>query len=256
MLQFTEKEQKMLEIKMEPWIMQCLYDALWSAVRQNDDISYVKELLEAGADVNMYHKLSQNINYALCSILPVLHVAADDDRIGILKLLIDAGAVIDYKCLNSKSNGYTALMKACFNNSPESVEVLCENGADVNLITADGTTALHCALADYPLKKIYDPKNCALIKIVTVLMEHGLKTSELQVPTLLAKFDLDEDVCMELKSILKQEVLLRSPKSLLNLSRNHVRNILQQRNTNVNLLLTVNALELPKLLKNILIHNI
>ena len=93
-----------------------------------NDITSVKSLIASGADVN-YQKDdmmgSTAINLAQDTLM--------------MKVLIDAGADINHQ---NKMTGYTPLMNALNGMNKEVAGFLLREGADVNIKTKDGTTAL------------------------------------------------------------------------------------------------------------------
>ena len=89
-----------------------------AAVNGKSDI--VKLLLDRGADVN--GKNSQGWT--------ALYFAAYENHVDIIKLLIERGASVNQV---SKNNLVSALDIAITRGYPESVQILLENGADVNI---------------------------------------------------------------------------------------------------------------------------
>ena len=110
---------------------------------QKGRLAAVKELLTAGANANTRGSEYQH------SITP-LYRAIEDNDVAMLKLLIHHGADV-----NAWSDTYgrshepplhTAAEKGCLNL----VNVLLENGADLNWQTEDGWTASHLAARGHP----------------------------------------------------------------------------------------------------------
>ncbi len=103
---------------------------------EDNKISNVKKLLDAGADV---HAKGDND-----SGRTALHSASISGHTVIVKLLIDADADVNAK----GDNGDTALYWASFMGYMGRIDVvklLLDAGADVNAQTADGVTALYRA---------------------------------------------------------------------------------------------------------------
>ena len=229
--------------------MRSLFDTLWSVICENNDdaVTRVTDFLEAGTNVNM---CPLYINTS-CS---ALHMAANDDRIEILRLLINAGAIIDHKWLDSgypHPRGCTALMMACLTKSVRCVELLCFSGADVNTTSTNGTTtALHCAL-----RYNFDVNSMkSTLKIIKTLVQNGFETSDLNYNLLLA--NIDEDFRMEMEAILKRRTSPETPKDLLHLARSKIRKLLMNKRSDTNLFITARTLQLPKLLQDIIIYNV
>ena len=57
----------------------------------------------------------------------------------IVKLLLENGAEVNV----ADRDGWTTLMKACFNGSTDTVELLLDGGADVHAQNRDGMTAFY-----------------------------------------------------------------------------------------------------------------
>lgn len=138
----------------------------------NNDIATAKVLIEAGADVNIRDKMSNN---------PFLYAGAEG-YLEILKLTVEHGAdpsllnrfggtalipagehghveVIQYLLQNTKIDinhvnnpGWTALLEAIVLNTggprqQQSVQILVDHGADVNIADKNGVTPLQHARA-------------------------------------------------------------------------------------------------------------
>ena len=93
----------------------------------------VKELIKAGADVNMIN----NINHS------ALMISACCDDYQVVKELIKAGADVNIRGVR----GHTALIYASYNGSSKVAKELIEAGADVNLSNDKNKTALIYAIA-------------------------------------------------------------------------------------------------------------
>lgn len=103
---------------------------------QMHNISIVKLLIEAGANVNEPSKNS--CNYYNTPLM----IASWAGNQGLVKLLIEAGACINQQ---DKKNGYTALIKASYNNHNEVVQFLINCGADRTICSFEGKQAIDYA---------------------------------------------------------------------------------------------------------------
>lgn len=101
--------------------------------RLDADINFIRFLLAAGAEVNVFDDL---VGYS------PLMVAALNSNVEIFNLLIDHGA--DYTAVSE--NGVTVLHVATMNDSPEMVSKLLELGVDVWAEDGEGKTALDRAI--------------------------------------------------------------------------------------------------------------
>ena len=97
---------------------------------QSGNISSVKLLIQAGADVNRPDNEEQT----------PLRCAINIKRHECMKLLIEAGADV-----NKVDDGTTALMYAAQSGYNDGVKLLIQTGADVNISVSGGNTALNCA---------------------------------------------------------------------------------------------------------------
>lgn len=131
------------------------------------DIQAVKELLEAGADVNVMVKARFIESTALIRaagnghievVELLLQAKADPNKknasgetalgyalrsnhLNIMEVLIDRGAQVDL----AENSGFTPLRLAANTGRSEAAEVLLKKGADVDATGVDGITALSCA---------------------------------------------------------------------------------------------------------------
>ena len=103
---------------------------LWAVANGRDDIAGT--LLIKGADVSI--KDAANIS--------VLHVAARDGHAAIVKLLLEAGADVSEKDVDTQA---TALHRAAERGHDTCVRILLEAGADIDARNVNGMTPLHKA---------------------------------------------------------------------------------------------------------------
>ncbi|ABW28851.1 ankyrin repeat domain-containing protein [Acaryochloris marina] len=121
----------------------CISDCL-KAVAEND-ITRLQELIASGIDINLY----TDKGYTL------LHTAIDQESIGVVHVLLDAG--IDYELQDEDCFHATPLLMASrgnFPHHPEIVEALLRAGADVKA-NHKGMTPLMIAINTY-FKQIID----------------------------------------------------------------------------------------------------
>lgn len=125
------------------------------------EIEIVREMLDAGADVDAYIKSCDNYYTAL-------QIAAVEWRVDIIKLLLEKGADVNAPAKGPR--GVTALQASCANR-PETIEgkeqqrktisLLLESGADVNAPPAriNGMTALQRAAGngDFAVQQMLFP---------------------------------------------------------------------------------------------------
>ena len=117
------------------------FTPLLSAVlKKNYEIA--KFLIQHGANVN-----DQENDLGAFPI----HLTVIKRNTKILKLLIEHGAFLDSKTLN----GSTALIFAIYHDEQEIVEILIENGADVNTTCVNLRKPLHHALISSVNKSIF-----------------------------------------------------------------------------------------------------
>jgi uncharacterized protein len=90
----------------------------------------VRLLLERGADIDRSNKFGAR----------PLFVAATNARLGVISLLLKAGASLSVEA----DSGLTAFMEAA-RSTPETVRVFLKHGVDVNVVSSKGFTALQCA---------------------------------------------------------------------------------------------------------------
>ena len=115
---------------------------------ERGDLEAVRELLRNGADVNT----------AQSDGMTALHWAATRDDVEIARTLIYAGATVR---ATTRLGGYTALHLAARAGSAGAAERILEAGADPNVFTTTGVTAMHFAA------------DADAAAVVTLLAAHG-----------------------------------------------------------------------------------
>lgn len=99
---------------------------------ENNKYVIVKQLLEAGADINLYDNNSRTI----------LHLSVLYNNLASIKLLVEHNVEIDA----TDSNGNTPLMLAVKNRKAESAYYLLECGADTNILNDEGKSVYDYAV--------------------------------------------------------------------------------------------------------------
>jgi len=131
---------------------------LWRCVYRND-IAELKDLLQKDIDINFIYDDSCGDEFIPGSETPLM-TAASNGNLDILKLLIEAGAKINFKVKNS----WTALIHAAFNNHLDCVKMLLDKNAAVNIEVGDkDKNVLHLLLSK-------EDENT--FKIFVMLLEH------------------------------------------------------------------------------------
>jgi ankyrin len=102
---------------------------------QAGDEAEVRRLMKKSAKVNSL----DGIDYT--SRMTPLQVSAKSGHIGIVVMLLEAGARINHKDSQRK----TALIYACEQGHSEVVSLLLNAGGDINAVDREGLTPLHCA---------------------------------------------------------------------------------------------------------------
>lgn len=99
----------------------------------NGDIIKINELLGKGADINRQDRAGRT----------ALHLAALHERVGVVRMLLDAGAEVDVTDLRF---GYRPLHFSARKGNVGVSELLVRHGADLDAQTLRGKTALHLAV--------------------------------------------------------------------------------------------------------------
>lgn len=107
-------------------------NALFTAI-EKEDVSAVTAALDAGSDVNSVNDTGASALFA----------AVQKQSYEISRTLVSRGAAVDY--VNEQNIGATPLMMAVAYDRLPIVNMLIENGADVNLIDANGDPAINWA---------------------------------------------------------------------------------------------------------------
>lgn len=94
--------------------------------------------LENSAEVTMaFHYALENCDHSRINWMRVLQHSTTNDRVEIVKLLLDEG----YCDVNDTSVGMTALMFAARDSTQEMIQILLNYGADKSIKSSDGKTA-------------------------------------------------------------------------------------------------------------------
>ena len=101
------------------------------------DISKIRGLIKAGADVNEPYRGITGLSYPLHMAI----ISASDDKLRLVKTLLDAGARVDVR----DDVGATPLHTAATTNAPEIIKLLIRHGARVDATDKNGDTPLHYA---------------------------------------------------------------------------------------------------------------
>jgi len=112
---------------------------LLNAVVQND-VAEIRELIALRADVNYADEWGNT---------PLI-LAAQEGHIGVVKILLEHGALVNARTKNK----VTALWKAAFNGHAPVVRLLLENGASVNMANKWGVTPLLTATQNKHLEVV------------------------------------------------------------------------------------------------------
>lgn len=107
--------------------------------------------------IKAFNYAIENINHNNVNWMRVLQHSVSNDRIEIVKLLLEQ----EYCTVNDTSVGITALMFAARDSTPEMVKLLLDYGADKSILSYDGKTAL-----DYA-----EERNRS--EVIQILKEHG-----------------------------------------------------------------------------------
>ena len=92
--------------------------------------------------IKAFNYAIENINHNNVNWMRVLQHSVSNDRIEIVKLLLEQ----EYCTVNDTSVGMTALMFAARDSAPEMVQLLLDYGADKNIKSSNGKTAYDYAI--------------------------------------------------------------------------------------------------------------
>ena len=139
----------------------------------------VKFLIESGADVNQPQQLIKKYRgrIRLYDDDTPLMVASILGHIEIVKLLIKHGAEVNKHNINKETPLYNACVRMWMHDSKfEIVRILCENGANIEMITKDGENALSLAVegqridvVQYLLDQGANPNNSGTLRTAACL---------------------------------------------------------------------------------------
>lgn len=160
---------------------------LMAVLNTNWDVA--KELIDAGADVNLWDKYGQSPLYAVASrrqdddvrSIDQQNKATGDD---IMKSLIAKGANVNMQLFmrpakqrgTNNTRGATPLHAAASADDAEAVKLLLAAGAEVNLNTADNQSALMMSLASGAGSFLVPRPTAgpmAAVKVINVLLKAG-----------------------------------------------------------------------------------
>ena len=143
--QFKQKIQKMKQKKqkMKQKIQEMNNALLLSAVRPGHAPSVLLAIRQ-GTDVNAFHKTDVHDRLEM-EQATALTVAAAHDIVDVVDVLIEQGADVNL----NKPPGRTPLMAAALFDSMTTVQKLIDAGADLNKLDQNGNTALHLAIQNH-----------------------------------------------------------------------------------------------------------
>ncbi|CAN0396846.1 unnamed protein product, partial [Ectocarpus sp. 12 AP-2014] len=114
------------------------YTPLYLAVLHGR-VAAVLALLHAGADISLRCGISKR---------SVLHVAAEEEHVDIMRAVVERGANVE--ALDDDHN--TPLHLAAFFNRVEAIDLLLEAGANIEARDESDSTPLHCAVLECHLE--------------------------------------------------------------------------------------------------------
>ena len=89
--------------------------------------------------VNLFYDAGMSVNVRDAAGTPMLCIAARSGRKNMIEWLVERGAEIN---AISKDRGYSPVMDAVWKSSLDIVDLLIKLGADLNIVSNDGQTAL------------------------------------------------------------------------------------------------------------------
>ena len=156
------KVVKILEEAGGTYPIEVLTQQLQLEMMTGGDISTIQSLIDAGADVNVPHKLWGT---------HPLQNAASYGKVEVVRLLIDSEANVN----SMDTNDITPLHSAMEFGSVEIVRLLIDNGADVNAQDFELDSPLHWAV----MRPIHPTRKDAYIKVVRILLDNGADVNAL-----------------------------------------------------------------------------
>jgi uncharacterized protein len=128
----AEEERRVSRAALLEMGISCHNDSFSQCVREGDTKA-VELFLKAGFHPDARDKHG----------VPLLCLAARNKHRSVIEILVEKGARID---LQSEDRGYSPLMDAAHAGSADLVKLFLERGADANLLSKDGQTALVIAV--------------------------------------------------------------------------------------------------------------
>ena len=107
------------------------------------DLKILNILLKRGAKYSINQISSCQYRESALSVAVIR--GNDGTREEVVKILLDHGADMEFKCRYRNSRGCTPLIIATKRNEIGTMKVLLQNGADVSMRNEDGHTAWDCA---------------------------------------------------------------------------------------------------------------
>lgn len=265
-----EELRRLLNMNADPNYKQKNTYPLCQACRKGYD-RVVEELLRRGADVNVSDRNNSS----------PLYIAASHGHLNICNMLIQKGANVNYKNVY----GYTPLWTCIEHNNSEIAKLLCRSGADVNVQRPNShgfemkmLTYVLLAKGDTSLAESIMAANCVPYKIENplsyMILSFDDASRNLMKKLLVCGFEVEyqhwvssvkHKINTQQNEVSESEINFirfvtsetRTPGGLQHLSRLVVRKCLLNANPQQPLNETVQKLELPKRLKQLIcLHDI
>ena len=134
---------RLLAKQAMPELAKCVYrggrTALFLAAAKGRT-AWVRQLLEAGAEVDAIANVDDEDTPDADEDTPA-HQAARNGHTEVLRLLIQAGANVDYQ----NGNGWSTVHRSCWRGHVECLRLVLDAGPDLELVDNAGGTAAHDA---------------------------------------------------------------------------------------------------------------